>query len=253
MSSVLLLLVLLLLLLILFLILLFILLILLRSRSTLDSLGASGAMVAELAMATTLVVGTRNAKKRQEIFEILGDLGLEIVDLTRWPDAPEVVEDGQTFEANARKKAAELAKALHHWVLGEDSGLVVPALAGRPGVYSARYAGKQGDDAANNKRLLVELAILGDDQRAAYYVCTAALADPDGKVLAVVEGRCHGVIVKDYRGSGGFGYDPLFLIPEYHRTFGELSPCVKHALSHRGRALVKLRHVLHKLATEPPN
>jgi XTP/dITP diphosphohydrolase len=198
-------------------------------------------------MTTTLVVGTRNAKKRQEIFEILGDLALEIVDLSRWPDAPGVVEDGSTFEANAGKKATELATHLHQWVLGEDSGLVVPALGGRPGVYSARYAGKQGDDAANNKRLLGELAPLDEDKRAAYYVCTAALADPDGKVVAVVEGHCHGVIVTDYRGSGGFGYDPLFLIPEYHRTFGELSSLVKHALSHRARALAKLRPALRKL------
>jgi XTP/dITP diphosphohydrolase len=198
-------------------------------------------------MAKTLVVGTRNAKKRGEIFEILGDLGLEIVDLSRWPDAPEVVEDGATFEANARKKASELALALHEWVLGEDSGLVVPALGGRPGVRSARYAGKQGDDAANNTKLLAELAPLPDAKRAAYYVCTAALADPEGKVHGVVEGRCHGTIVKEYRGSGGFGYDPLFLVPEYHRTFGELSPRVKHALSHRARALAQLRPALRAL------
>jgi XTP/dITP diphosphohydrolase len=197
-------------------------------------------------MAPTLVVGTRNAKKRQEIFEILGDLPLEVRDLSFWPDAPEVVEDGTTFEANARKKATELARFLREWVLGEDSGLVVPALQGRPGVYSARYAGKQGGDAANNARLLAELAPLAEDKRAAYYVCTAALADPEGQVKAVVEGRCHGIIVRDYRGSGGFGYDPLFLIPEYHRTFGELSPCVKHALSHRARALEQLRPVLRR-------
>ena len=193
-----------------------------------------------------LVVGTRNGKKREEIMEILGDPGLEIRDLTSWPDAPEVVEDGATFEANARKKASELARVLHHWVLGEDSGLVVPALNGRPGVYSARYAGKQGDDAANNARLLAELAPLPNDRTAAYYVCTAALADPEGAVQAVVEGHCHGVIVRELRGSGGFGYDPLFLIPEYHRTFGELSARVKHALSHRARALEKLRAVLRR-------
>src|SRR6516162_5668984 len=114
-------------------------------------------------MAPVIVVGTRNAKKREEILEILGDLGLEFADLTRWPEAPEVVEDGTTFEANARKKAVELAKALDQWVLGEDSGLVVPALNGRPGIYSARYAGKQGDDAANNARLLAELAPLPED------------------------------------------------------------------------------------------
>ena len=195
-------------------------------------------------MATILVLGTRNAKKRQEIEEILGDLGLDLRDLRNWPDAPEVVEDGDTFEDNARKKASELARVLHHWVLGEDSGLVVPALGGRPGVFSARYAGRQGDDAANNARLLAELAPLPDDQRAAYYVCTAALANPEGEVRVVTEGRCHGRIIRDFRGQGGFGYDPLFLIPEYHRTFGELSPLVKHALSHRARALAKLRPVL---------
>jgi len=171
-----------------------------------------------------LVVGSRNRKKRDEIVEILGDLGLDLRDLTSWPDAPEVVEDGATFVDNARKKAVELARYLGQWVLGEDSGLVVPSLNGRPGVYSARYAGKQGDDAANNARLLAELAPLPEDRRAAYYVCTAALADPQGEVRAVVEGRCHGVILRDARGTGGFGYDPLFLIPEYHRSFGELSP-----------------------------
>jgi XTP/dITP diphosphohydrolase len=195
-------------------------------------------------MPPVLIVGTRNVKKRGEILEILGDLGLDLRDLTAYPDAPEVVEDGDTFEANARKKAVELARSLGQWVLGEDSGLVVPGLNGRPGVYSARYAGKQGDDAANNARLLAELAPLPDDHRAASYVCTAALADPAGEVRAVTEGRCHGVILREQRGSGGFGYDPLFLIPEYHRTFGELSPLVKHALSHRARALTQLRPAL---------
>src|SRR5207245_1773696 len=154
-------------------------------------------------------------KKREEILEILGDLDWQIRDLTSWPDAPEVVEDGATFEANARKKASELPRVLHHWVLGEDSGLVVPALNGRPGVYSARYAGQQGDDAANNAKLLAELAPLSDDRRAAYYICTAVLADPDGNVRAVVEGRCNGVILREARGSGGCGYDPLFRIPDY--------------------------------------
>lgn len=195
-------------------------------------------------MPPLLVLGTRNRKKRQEIEEILGDLGLELADLSRWPDAPEIVEDGTTFEANARKKAVELARLLGHWVLGEDSGLVVPALNGRPGVYSARYAGKQGDDEANNDRLLAELAALPEDRRQAYYVCTAALSNPQGEMKAVVEGRCHGVIVHERRGDGGFGYDPLFLIPEYHRTFGELSSRVKHALSHRARALSQLRPIL---------
>jgi XTP/dITP diphosphohydrolase len=128
-----------------------------------------------------IVLGSRNPKKLQEILEILGDLqteGMEFADLTRFPQAPEVVEDGSTFEANARKKASELAVALGRWVLGEDSGLVVPALHGRPGVQSARYSGKHGDDAANNAKLLAELAPLPGDRRGAYYACTiAARAD----------------------------------------------------------------------------
>lgn len=194
-----------------------------------------------------LVLATRNAKKRREIEEILGDLDLTLQDLSKFSTAPEVEEDGDTFEANARKKASETAKAVGQWTLGEDSGLVVPALGGRPGVYSARYAGVQGDDAANNRKLLAELAPLSDEKRDAYYVCTAALSDPEGKIHAVVEGRCNGRIIAEYRGDGGFGYDPLFMIVEYHRTFGELSPQVKHALSHRGRALLKLRPVLRTL------
>jgi XTP/dITP diphosphohydrolase len=198
-------------------------------------------------MAPLLVLGTRNRKKKEEIAEILADLALDLRDLTSWPETPEVAEDATTFEANARKKASELSSRLKHWVIGEDSGLVVPALNGRPGVYSARYAGKQGDDGANNAKLLAELAPLPDDRRAAYYLCTVALADPAGKVCAVVEGRCHGVITRQLRGAGGFGYDPLFLIPEYHRTFGELSPRVKHALSHRAKALARLRPSLRRL------
>jgi XTP/dITP diphosphohydrolase len=194
-----------------------------------------------------LVLGTRNAKKRGELLEILGDLPIELRDLTHYPQAPEVEEDGATFEDNARKKATVLARALGEWVLGEDSGLVVPALKGRPGVYSARYAGRQGDDEANNDKLLAELAPFPEEKRAAYYVCTAALADPKGEVRAAVEGRCHGVIIRERRGAGGFGYDPLFLVPEYHKTFGELSARVKHALSHRGRAMLQLRPRLRQL------
>ena len=194
-----------------------------------------------------IVLGTRNPKKLKEIVEILGDLqveGLEFADLTCFPPAPEVVEDGSTFEANARKKASALAIALGQWVLGEDSGLVVPALHGRPGVQSARYSGKHGDDAANNSKLMAELSPLPEDHRAAYYVCSLALADPQGQIQSVVQGHCHGTITRELRGSGGFGYDPLFLIPEYHRTFGEMSARVKNALSHRARALALLRPIL---------
>jgi XTP/dITP diphosphohydrolase len=199
-----------------------------------------------------LVLGSRNQKKREEINEILADLRIPLTDLTAFPHAPEVVEDGATFEKNARKKAAELARALGQWVLGEDSGLVVPALKGRPGVFSARYAGKQGDDEANNDRLLAELAPLPPESRQAYYLCAVALADPSGAVRAVSEGRCHGTIASVRRGTNGFGYDPLFLIPEYHQTFGELSPRVKRALSHRARALEQLKPTLHQLIPPRP-
>ena len=125
--------------------------------------------------------------------------------------------------------------------------LSVPALQGRPGVYSARYAGRHGDDAANNAKLLREMAALKGDDRAAYYVSTAVLADPTGKVVASVEGRCHGLIATAPRGTGGFGYDPLFVVPQYGRTFGELPPEVKQTMSHRANAFRQLRPVLSRI------
>jgi XTP/dITP diphosphohydrolase len=193
-----------------------------------------------------LVLGSRNKKKLKEMLDLLGDLGLDLTDLTPYPDAPEVEETAETFVGNATLKATQLAPALGAWVVGEDSGLCVPALGGAPGVYSARYAGKQGDDAANNAKLLREMAALTGDDRAAYYVSTAVLADPAGKVVVAVEGRCHGVIIDAPRGSGGFGYDPLFLVPERGKTFGELPPEVKQAMSHRARAFAQLRPVIER-------
>ena len=199
-----------------------------------------------------LVLGSRNKKKLRELVELLADL-VEVVDLSPFPNAPaDIEETGTTFEENARIKATTLAPLLKEWVLGEDSGLVVPALGGQPGVYSARWAGTHGDDGANNAKLLAELANSSGEKRAAYYVSTAALADPTGTVVAVVEGRCWGVIGTEPRGEGGFGYDPLFVIPEYHASFGELSSTVKHALSHRGRAVAKLRPIVRKLLASVP-
>ena len=194
-----------------------------------------------------LVIGSRNKKKLLELQDLLGDLPVELTDLSPWPEVPDVEETGQTFDDNARLKAIGYARAVGEWVLAEDSGLVVPALKGRPGVNSARYAGTHGDDAANNRKLLAELAPLPDDRRAGYYVCAAALASPAGEVTPVAEGRCHGVIVKEPRGTGGFGYDPLFEIVEYHQTFGELSLRVKQSLSHRARAVVQLRPEIRKI------
>jgi XTP/dITP diphosphohydrolase len=193
-----------------------------------------------------LVLGSRNKKKLREMVDLLGDLGLDLTDLTPYPGAPEVAETADTFAGNAALKAAQLAPALDAWVIGEDSGLCVPALGGAPGVYSARYAGTHGDDAANNAKLLREMARLTGGDRAAYYVSTAVLADPTGRVVATVEGRCHGLIADAPRGTGGFGYDPLFLVPEYGKTFGELPPEVKQRMSHRARAFAQLRPVIER-------
>ena len=187
-----------------------------------------------------LVLGSRNKKKLGEMLGLLGGLNWEVADLTSYPDAPEVEETADTFVGNATLKATQLAPILGTWVIGEDSGLCVPAIGGAPGVYSARYAGTHGDDAANNAKLLAAMADLTGDDRCAYYVSTAVLADPTGKVVAAVEGRCHGVIIHEARGTGGFGYDPLFLVPEFGKTFGELPPEVKQAMSHRARAFAEL-------------
>jgi XTP/dITP diphosphohydrolase len=196
---------------------------------------------------TRLVLGSRNKKKLREMIDLLGDLPLELTDLTPHPDAPEVDETADTFLGNATLKATQLAPALGAWVIGEDSGLVVPALGGAPGVHSARYAGKQGDDEANNEKLLRALAALSGAARAAYYVSTAVLADPTGQAVATAEGQCHGVIVGERRGTGGFGYDPLFLVPEYGQTFGELPHEVKQSMSHRARAFAQLKPLIARL------
>lgn len=191
-----------------------------------------------------LVLGSRNKKKLREMVDLLGDLGIDLTDLSPWPDAPEVEESAGSFVGNATLKAVTLAPVLREWVLGEDSGLCVPAIDGEPGVDSAIYAGTHGDDAGNNAKLLARMKDLRGDERNAYYISTAVLSDPTGKVIAQVEGRCPGSIVDELRGSGGFGYDPLFLVPEYGKTFGELPPEVKKSMSHRANALKQLRDVL---------
>lgn len=187
-----------------------------------------------------LVLGTGNRKKGGELVELLAPLGLELVTLADCPTAISVVEDGDSFAANARKKAVDQARHLHEWVLGEDSGLVVDALGGAPGIYSARYSGPQATDALNNDRLLAELGDLPPDRRSAHYVCYAVVSDPAGNIVAESVGECHGRIRSQAAGSGGFGYDPLFEIVEYHLSFGELGPAVKAMISHRARAIRQL-------------
>lgn len=181
-----------------------------------------------------ILIASRNAHKIQEIREIFDLPGVEWVSTAEFPDLHDVVEDGDTFEANAIKKAVELATATGLWALADDSGLEVAALGNAPGVYSARYAGEPCSHANNNAKLLRELA--GRTDRSARFRCVAALSDPAGRV-ETVSGSCPGRIIEALRGAKGFGYDPLFVPDGYEVTFAEMGNEQKNTLSHRGRAL----------------
>lgn len=198
----------------------------------------------------TIVLASRNKKKTQEVADLLATIGFTVVPVTDFPDVPEVEEDGDTFAANAAKKATEVALALNQWVIGEDSGLRVDALKGAPGIYSARFAGPDATDEQNNAKLITELASVPPERRGAGYVSSVALSNPVGEIKVAAEGTCRGRILQEASGSGGFGYDPYFLIPEYHRTFGALSPLVKRKLSHRARAFAQFMPLLQKIADE---
>lgn len=190
-----------------------------------------------------LLVATGNQGKLKEIRRLLSESPFEIVGLDAYPGLPEVVEDGDTFEANARKKAIEMAEATGCLTLADDSGLVVDALGGAPGVISARYAGEDGDDAANNRKLMAEMQDVPDDKRQAAFHCVMALAEPDGS-CRTFEGQIAGLLLREPRGEGGFGYDPYFLVPEYGKTTSELPLDIKNRISHRGNALRKVLPVL---------
>ena len=184
-----------------------------------------------------LVLGTRNKKKRRELEYLLSRFPqISLKSLDEFPDAIEVEETGTTFSQNAALKATEQAAHLSQYVLGEDSGLSVAALDGRPGVYSARYSGEDATDDSNKVKLIEELKGVSQDKRGAWYTCHMTLSDPQGNVLIDCESQCHGRILDEQRGDAGFGYDPLFEIPEYGLTFAELGDEVKSVLSHRARA-----------------
>lgn len=190
-----------------------------------------------------LVIATRNKKKLKEIKHLLRGYNFRITSLADYRRLPAIIEDGVTFKQNAIKKATTIATVLKKLCLGEDSGLEVKALGNRPGVFSSRYAGKNADDRANNKKLLRELVGVPRSSRQARYVCSVALADAR-RVIGVVQGTCSGVIALKKRGSSGFGYDPLFLVPKYNKTFGELGEKIKHTMSHRSKALRKVRRLI---------
>ncbi len=187
-----------------------------------------------------IVLGTHNRKKGLELARLFTPFGFALKTLADFPDALHVEEDGETFTDNARRKACRQAQHLRQWVLGEDSGLSVDVLNGKPGVYSARFSGPHATDASNNQQLLTVLQHVPWHERGAQYVCHITLSDPSGAVRCDDEARCRGRIAVSPRGSAGFGYDPLFEILEYHRTFGELGDAVKSMLSHRGRATRKI-------------
>ena len=191
-----------------------------------------------------LVFATRNRGKIAELTALVAPLGVTVKAAADLPGVPEVEEDGETFEANAVKKAREVAAACGLPALADDSGLEVDALDGAPGVHSARYSGEGATDARNNKKLVAALQGVATEQRTAHFTCAMAFVDPKSEgdaALHVSHGRCDGVILDAPRGEGGFGYDPLFYVAEHEATFAELPRDVKNTMSHRARALAGMR------------
>ena len=199
-----------------------------------------------------VVLATRNAHKVGELQEILGEAGLqiELVGLDAFPDAPDVVEDGVTFAENSLLKARSAAKASGLVALADDSGLCVDVLGGAPGIFSARWSGRHGDDAANLRLLLDQLADVRPEHRGAHFACAAVAVHPDGAEL-VAEGALRGTLLYEPRGTGGFGYDPILVPDGDTRTTAELTPAEKNAISHRGRAFRELAAALPALLGRP--
>tara|TARA_Y100001934_G_scaffold281891_2_gene393281 strand:+ start:666 stop:1283 length:618 start_codon:yes stop_codon:yes gene_type:complete len=194
-----------------------------------------------------LVLGTHNQKKRLELEQLLAPLGLHLKTLADFEQAIEVEETGSTFAENAALKASQQARNLGMWVMGEDSGISVIALNNEPGVYSARYSDPGATDERNNEKVLAQLGDTPLEKRTAFYTCHMAISDPAGTIQATAEDYCYGRMRFEPSGDNGFGYDPLFEIPEYHKTFGELGPSIKRVLSHRSRAMRKIRSKIEQL------
>lgn len=190
-----------------------------------------------------LVLATRNRHKGEELAALLGDLGIRIRTLDEFPEAPEVIEDGETCEANAIKKARAIADATGLPAVADDTGLEVDALEGRPGIFAARYAGEGATYEDNYRKLLHELAGVPRERRAARFVTVAAMAFPtDG--VQVARGVLEGLIAEVPSGTQGFGYDPVFFVPELGKTLAQLSADQKNRISHRAKAFAKVREIL---------
>lgn len=196
-----------------------------------------------------LLVASGNKHKVAEIGVLLQDTAWEVCSLAEYPELELPPEDADSFAGNAHIKAAAGVAATGLWTLADDSGLAVDALGGAPGVYSARYAGEQKDDAANNAKLLAAMADVPVAERTARFVCALSLVGPDGTSYAA-EGICEGSIIFEERGTMGFGYDPLFLLADGERTMAELDMEAKNAVSHRAAALREMLPVLRRLAEE---
>jgi len=192
-----------------------------------------------------LVIATKNQKKLYELKRYLKDVRAKILSLKDFKAVPKIIEDQHTFKKNAMKKALTISRFTKGLVLADDSGLVVKALNGRPGVRSSRFAGPRKSDKVNNLKLLNLLKRIPLKRRQAKFVCAVAIAD-NGRIVKVIEENCKGFIAFSTKGPYGFGYDPLFLIPKYKKTFGELSLKVKDKMSHRAKALKKARGFLKK-------
>lgn len=184
---------------------------------------------------TKLILATRNKHKVEELISLLQPFGIEVLSALDFPEIPDVIEDGTTFEENASKKAIEIARQTGLYSLADDSGLEVDALDGAPGIYSARYAGEPANDAANNKKLLEQLANVPDEARGARFVSVIAYASPAGDVVTF-RGTCEGRILRELRGTNGFGYDPLFFLEDHNATMAEIAAEEKNRISHRAKA-----------------
>jgi len=197
-----------------------------------------------------VIIATKNPGKAREFEHIFATRGIEVRTLLDFPELPEVEETGTTFEENATLKAEAVSRALNKMVIGDDSGLIVDALEGRPGIYSARYAGEPKNDQNNTDKVLVELAGIPENTRTARFYCALAIAIPK-QATRTVSGTCEGRILNERRGSNGFGYDPVFYVPEKGMTMAELSSTEKNTISHRANALKKLDVILDTILGRP--
>ncbi|MCC6545453.1 MAG: XTP/dITP diphosphatase [Nitrospirae bacterium] len=194
-----------------------------------------------------IVIATRNSGKIAEIQSIINNSDIknvvEVETLLSYPDIPEIIEDGNNFSENAAKKALTVAKFTGQVSIADDSGLEVDALGGAPGVYSARFAGEKAADSDNIKKLMSLLKDVPPGKRGARFVCVIAIATPAGEV-SIAEGECPGIIAEKARGTSGFGYDPVFVVPQYEKTFAELGSDIKNRISHRAAALGNVYNIL---------